>query len=326
MKNQAVKEKKHYKTDPQKICKNIPEQFDVNVHFEQFKSTKAVCNFLNSERSRNIVLWYIGCYGLKQSCVSFYREEFILPLLLEKDLTKFWLVDLTAWFGLKDKRGSILKDSRICKYIEKMDLHHFEVIKASKTLKKIKNFDFPPLVAILKESMKLGFVTQNSAHFPKTGISVQDIFGKDSPLLKAFSKEDTGKFYSSLQYVEACFIVQTILERFISNTPLLHTRTFDIQFILPNNEYTHYFDPNLTFQRDIHYIVAYTCKLFSLKSISLNIKFLGFPFGEDPSKRPYNGTQKDKTLKHLDFSNLSGLSIISNNFVQKTKNFNNFHL
>jgi hypothetical protein len=126
--------------------------------------------------------------------------------------------------------------------------------------------------------------------------------------MQPFCGEDTGKFYSSLQYVEGCFIIQTILERIFCK-PIAHSqKRVDIQFILPNDEYKYYFDLHSTFQKDVHYIVAHTCSLLGVDSISVNVEFLTYPFGDDFSKRPYNGTSGDKSLKHLDLSDLAGLN------------------
>ena len=266
-----------------------------------------ICNFLTFAGSRNVVLWYIGCYGLKKSCVDFYRKTLILPLLSEGYLTKFWLVDLTAWYGLKDKRGSVLKDSQVCSDIEKMDSNLVEVIRSSKTFEKIKNFSHQPFVTILRASMKLGFITNNSSPFCESGLSIKDVFGETSPLLQSFSDVDTSKCYSALQYVEGCFIVQTILENLFYNQAGSCLRDINIQFVLPNEEYRYYFDLNSTFQKDVHHMVVCICRMLGIDSVSINIEFLAFPFGDNFLKRPYNGTKGDKSLKHLDFYELTGL-------------------
>lgn len=285
------------------------EKHEITICLRKLETMPGVVECLSTLGSRNIILWYIGCYGLKKSCVEFYKKEIILPVLKNSLVTTFWLVDLTAWFGLKDVRGSIKTDSSLSCDIEKMGSVYFEVIRSSETFRNISEFAQKLTLENLISSMNSIVSAKPHKNERRTGILLEDLFPGDVPLLNPFKKQDSGEFYAALQYIEGLFIVQKILDHLFSANKDFAQENLSIQFVLPEDEYKYYLCSNASFETDLYLIVVNFCKLIGIEKISLNIEFLSFPFRKNKSRRPYNGVENDKTIKNLALEELSGLPL-----------------
>lgn len=283
-----------------------PKQHNINVLFTKANTTGDLLEHLSLSDNRNVILWYIGCYGLKKSCVDFYRSKIIHPFLKQNQLIKFWLVDLTAWFGVNDSRGSITKDSVISCQIESMKSQYFEVIRSSSIFEKMINFSCDLIVKNFVNSMNSILELVSSKRNLKAGVSVESVFPGNSHLFRHFKTQDLGMLYSSLQYVEGFFIIQLILEKLSNFNKEIFSKKTYIQFLLPEDEYKYYLNENVCFEKDLQLMVCYVCEILKIKSITLVVEFLSFPYDRNRSKRPYNGIKGDKTLKSIDLISLSG--------------------
>ena len=52
---------------------------DVRVEFADGLSVQQVTEEINQLSSPQIIVWYIGCYGLRKSGVQFYKDGLISP-------------------------------------------------------------------------------------------------------------------------------------------------------------------------------------------------------------------------------------------------------
>ncbi len=285
-----------------------PENQTTKVSFQRFQSTEMLVENLLSYGERNIILWFVGSYGLKKTCVDFYREEIIQPLLMkETEKTIFWLTDLTAWFGIKSANGSISKSSVIADKIESLQSNYFKVIKSSEILRSIYEFPEKPIATNLRSSVCSILEVNHNKNATETGISIGSIFPGDSSILSFFQDHDSGLFYSALQYIEGCFIVKKILKHLLESDKSQLSKKKHIQFVLPEDEYKYYSTQNGSFQKDLSSIVNFIAKRLGIDSLLLDIQFLSFPYDKNLSKRPYNGQRGDKSLKSIDFFTLCGL-------------------
>lgn len=89
----------------------------VTVKFIDTLPINQVVEKIRQASNPQIILWYIGCYGLSEVAVRFYRENLIHPVLSHTRQATFWLTDLSAWSAFKDPHGSIEKTHSCCEQI-----------------------------------------------------------------------------------------------------------------------------------------------------------------------------------------------------------------
>src|SRR5580704_3571692 len=109
----------------------------VSVEFHNGLSIEQVVDEIKTLSNPQIIVWYIGCYGLRKSGADYYKQNLFTPLLQQNFQCTFWLSDLTAWNAFKNPRSSINKSSRCCDLIETYSDTHFKCIRSSKIFKKM---------------------------------------------------------------------------------------------------------------------------------------------------------------------------------------------
>ncbi len=120
---------KRVKTDP----------FKVNVEFFTELTIGQVVKIIKELPNPQVIIWYIGIYGLKKNCAHFYRDFLINPVLEDRQKAKFWLVDLTAWGAFKFFHCSIHSYNCCCESIEKMMPKKIKCIKSSVIFERVQN-------------------------------------------------------------------------------------------------------------------------------------------------------------------------------------------
>jgi hypothetical protein len=231
--------------------------------------------------SPQVVLWYIGTYGLKVQGVRFYQKGVLGPIWSLQKETRFWLVDLTAWGALRE-RG--VKTHQFSSLVERIETWGgpLKCLKASDMFKRMEKLD-PSEIDYFKKALRKEFVHLASEKSPKVNIPVGELFEGKCPVVEEWSSHDAGKFYSALQYLEGCLIIEEIVRTCLGKEKI------EIIFVLPNDELKYYRDETDAFQRDVSFLLEHR---FGSRLKDVKVTFYSFTYGEEISHRPYNAPGK----------------------------------
>lgn len=283
------------------ISKNLPSP-NVQVTFSTKLSTLQIVENINNLTAPHIVLWYIGCCGLKAAGVDFYRECIISPILFQNPDATLWLLDLTAWAAFKNQQASISNSSGCCDTIEQLLQHRMQCIRSADIFKRMINLSDKPLLSYFRKALQRTFISRKSKSFPKTNIKIQEIFPNPSSLISAFNKFDTNAAYSTFQYLEGCLIVERIFLEQLKK----HTTNLELVFALPNDELEYYRDLENSFQKDIQFLLSFHCEKQNIKHASIHIQFLSFEYGKHQQDRPYNNPGTNIRKTQLSYEKIAG--------------------
>jgi hypothetical protein len=278
---------------------NSEQSIEVKVEFIDGLTTQNIVSKISGVKNPQVVLWYIGIYGLKEEGMSFYKDFLISPIFNQNAGTNFWLVDLTAWGALKNEKNSISNYSKCTKRLERFLDGQIKCIKSSEFFKNIETQDNLELISYFRKALHREFVSEYSKNFPDNGLFVKDIFyrNRNSALLFDWYEWDTSKAYSVLQYLEGCWLVEQIFSQIIEQNDSSEIQIF---FVLPNDENKYYKDKDHSFEKDIRFLLSRRCKELNINNIKIKIIFLSFNYGSETSHRPYNA--KGKTMKSSQLS------------------------
>lgn len=272
----------------------------VNVDFLDCLSLDTVPAVFQQIDCPHIILWYIGCYGLKKEGVEFYKNFVINPIRKSNQNATFWLVDLTAWNAFKTTSGSISKYNSCCNVIDDFGDKKLKCIKSSFIFNKMCELSCETELAYLKQVLSRDFLFEASKKFPFSHLCIGDIFPRDSWISAEYFACDSAKMYSAFQYLEAYFIVEEIVIKHV----MKGANSLDLVFLLPNDEFKYYQFQENSFRRDVHFLLAKRVPDLNLK---LNIQFISFNFGENQQNRPYNMPGKTLKQKHLTYQDVMGV-------------------
>ncbi|MFZ0564605.1 MAG: hypothetical protein WAM28_00180, partial [Chlamydiales bacterium] len=258
---------------------SISEMCHVHVEFAEESSIEQVVEKITQLPNPQIIIWYIGCYGLKQGSVQFYKDYLIGPVLSKKSQATFWLVDLTAWCAFKSPRGSIHKVSSCFDKINKLTNNQIKCISSACIFKKMQNVSDKFIINYFQIALCRNFIHKQSSNFPNLNIYVKEIFPSDFSLAVSLHDRDVSKSYSAFQYLEGCFLVDEIVTQLNINELVDDPQ---IVFALPNDELEYYRDEQHSFQKDVLFLLSKHCN-----SLNLRITFLPFRYGTQAHHRPY---------------------------------------
>ncbi len=275
----------------------------VDVEFIEGLSIEQVSERISQLSNPQVIIWYIGCYGLRETSVQFYRDFLIAPILRQSAEAVFWLVDLTAWGAFKSPQCSIDKFNSCCNQIEQFPTKQIKCIKSSEIFKKMQELSEKNLVDYFREALHRDFISQTSKHFPKKNIRIKDFFPSNCPLISDWNNHDTNQVYSVFQYLEGCLLIDNILARHFANESANY---IEIVFALPNDEIKYYKDKKNSFQKDVAFLISKRCADLNIQNVHLDIKFLAFRYGIQPHQRPYNAPGKILKSDNLFYEKVVG--------------------
>lgn len=283
----------------------------LELNFHESIGLKKLKTIFSRKKTPQVVLWYIGCNGLKNKTIEYYRNNIIHPVLQVNPITTFWLLDLVAWNSFKSKSGSIYKSSSYCETIYNLNDSRLKPIGSSKIFQDMLNLNKPEIIRDLDSVSKLDFLKKVSASYPNTGIITRDIFRKKLKFGDMLLNKDSSKSYAFFQYVEGCMLVKNIIEQ--SLLDFGPTSDIEIIFLLPNDELKYYNDGSKTFMNSIESILNSSYKS---RNFNLFIDFYSFPFGSSSACRPYIVKDKPPSKNALTLSEIIG----STNIISENKN------
>lgn len=258
----------------------------VNIEYEFARvQMEDVVTKISQVAFAHVVIWYIGINGLKKQCADFYKNFLIDPLLKSDHSAFFWMLDLTAWKSLVNKKISFTKRSRIANRINDCKFDRFNCILSADIFDKMKNICDEVIINYFNKSLRKEFIWESSRGQDCSEILVGEVFERDCCLLEEWFSIDTCKFYSVLQYLEFLFIIEKIILSLIEKDSL--RKRINIIFALPNDELKYYFDEENSLEKDLKFFLKKTCGAL-LKDREIHIQFLSFQYGSELHHRPYN--------------------------------------
>jgi hypothetical protein len=240
-----------------------------------------------------VLLWYIGPYGLKRSTVDFYKKNFISPLIKHASCPTFWLIDLMAWGALKNYLTPLNKSSKCSDLIDNFQHNQIKMLRSSLIFEKMYELFELPTLGYFTQVLKNPFIWRKSAHYKPTGIPLNKLITK-SHLSEELGSIDAAHGYSALQYLEGCLFVCEI----IKNRLLCSNEPIEIVFALPNDEYEYYLDEKSSFKKDLSFLINYLFPEIHQKISQVNIHFYSFKYGKSNKDRPYIALDESKMKKH----------------------------
>lgn len=256
----------------------------VQVEFIEGLSIEQVTEEINQLLAPQIIVWYIGCYGLRKTGVQFYKESLISPVFKENVQATFWLVDLTGWNAFKNASGSIYKANSCTDTIESFLDARIKCIRSSKIFKKMQNLD-KELTDYFQKAVLRDFIREPSKNFSDRSILVGEIFSNDCPVMANWFDCDASKSYSAFQYLEGCLFIEEVFMDIVSSRSTNHIQ---IVFPLPNDELKYYRDANGSFEKDVNFLISKRCNELNIDTFDIQITFLAFKYGSHEQHRPYN--------------------------------------
>jgi len=281
----------------------VGNQHHINVEFIENLPIETVVAEINKIKNPHVVIWCIGCNGLRKAGADFYKHNLLTPVLHQNPESTFWLMDLTAWNAFKKTRSSIAKSNRCCDMIERFSGNQLKCIRSSQIFQKMQEISDQDLIDYFRKAFRRDFICEGSNHYPNKGIFVKEIFSNHCPIMIDWYEYDANKCYSIFQYLEGCLIVDEIFKQSIVYDQRCD---FQIIFALPNNESKYYKDEQCSFQNDIEFIINKHSELFNLEKINLEIKFLTFKYSSQLEHRPYNAIGKVIKPKNLSYDDIVG--------------------
>ncbi len=111
----------------------------VDVEFIDGLNTEQVITNICQLSNPQVIVWYMGCYGLRKAGVQFYKDFLISPILNQNRPATFWLVDLTGWNAFKNLHGSIHRSNSCCDIIESFSDSRIKCIRSAGIFKKMQH-------------------------------------------------------------------------------------------------------------------------------------------------------------------------------------------
>lgn len=267
----------------------------ISVEFLDGLTTEQIVFKIGQLSNPQIILWYVGYYGLRKGGVDFYRDHLISPSFESNLGVKFWLVDLTAWGAFNHPNCSLQKSHHCCDLIEAFSDDRIRCIRSAKIFQKLQEISDQEMVGYFNSALRRNFVSHSSKHFPASGIKVRDIFPKVGPLIEPWQEHDTRHAYSIFQYFEGCLLIDEVLSRCLSS----EGDEIQIIFALPNDELKYYRDEEGSFEKDVRFLILNRYKHLEIKGLKIKICFFAFKYGAEVHQRPYNAPGRVLKAKQL---------------------------
>lgn len=250
----------------------------VKVRYSELSTVEAVVNEICQLSFPVVFLWYIGVYGLKKGGVEFYQKSLISPVLSRSKSAIFELVDLTAWGAVKDGRGDIRRVSSFCQVIEEMQHPRIRCIKAADLFSEMQAITEKGLLEYFRGALERPFIRKTSEAASPSRIKVGSIFENQCPVLERFYEWDTARAYSTLQYLEGCLLVKSVVGN--------QGKNIEIVFAVPNDEEKFYRDDTQAFKKDLEFLLNQSMGIEVTATV--NVRFFSYAYGMTISDRPYN--------------------------------------
>lgn len=277
----------------------LKQKIQFEVEFIETLHINTAIEIIKQYTNPQVLMWYIGPRGLRETGTKFYRQNIIFPLIHYSN-AKLWLVDLTAWGAFSNKNCSTKATSSCCEKLNDLLKDRIKCIPSSLILNQISEISDPKLIQYFHSALKKSFISEASRNFPDKNILTKEIFSSEPPIISDWLYEDVSKSYSAIQYLEGCFLVNELF-RHHGLSQNLH-----IVFILPNDELKYYKDNENSFRHDISFLITQKSTETNTTNINLKVSFISFSYGNRIDERPYNAPGKALKQNDIHFDNIIG--------------------
>lgn len=253
--------------------------FEVNLRFEAF--FQKIQELGNNVQ---VMLWYGGEYGLKQEGVNFYKNRMLGKLLTMPTQPVCNLYDLTAWGSLRDRGISASSQNAFVETVNGFDIPQIKCVPSSDFFRWIQGEQNEILISGIQDILsKRTFIYKVSQSHEDKSIKVGEVFDEACRMLESLREMDTAKVYSALQYIEAFYLLQRMVEVEVNKG----MDEITVVFGLPGSEYRYYYDESGSFQEDTIRVLK---DMFGdrLNGKKLKVLFYTFDYSKDEKRRPYN--------------------------------------
>lgn len=257
-----------------------------NIYYVENLNTCEALQKIETIPNAQVLLWYIGCHGLKEEGVKFYKDK-INTIINGKNNASCWLVDFTAWGSFTNLHTQITSMSKCAAQINKLNIAKIKCLSASKLFEEMKNIKHPELIEYFKTKVVIRKSLFNaSENFKETMIKIGTIFNNNCCIFEQIYENDANKSYSLIQYIEGCFLINEIVRNNLNTQ-----NEINIVFFLPNDEAKYYYDKENNFIKDVEMLIK-TNWSEQLNNRIINIFFINFKYGDELYHRPYNSGKK----------------------------------
>jgi len=257
--------------------------WDVQVVFKEKLLWGDVYKYLAKMHNPEVFLWYIGAYGLKLSCVEYYKKKIGTMLRMKQSNISVSVCDLSGWSAFRDENASLTTIHSCAKQINEMLLANLRCISFPFLYADFKEDESAELKDLSEKIASRPFVFKTSKQFENTGINMEKVLKGNCPSLQNIYEMDSSKCYSFIQYLEGLGLVKSVVQKRIKTHP---DNVIDVVFALPNDEAKYYRDEENSFAKDI---ARYLEIKIGKKNQTVRVHFLNFDCGPDVNYRPYNG-------------------------------------
>ena len=257
------------------------EKKRISVNFFSSEDTCSMVDKFSSLENPVVVLWFIGTRGLKLECLEYYKNKIIDPIIEKQPSASFVLTDLSAWGAFRDSNISIKTSSHLADFINEKFFPRFRCFKSSDFFENLSTIENEKLIQILKTSVSRIFSTCCNFGVPAVGFRTGFILPENCLVFEDWLDCDASMAYSPLQYLEAMFIIESIIN--FSN----RASNLTVVFALPNDELKYYLTADNSFESDLNFFLKERINCEQLPD-SIDIHFRSFNYGMKKSHRPYN--------------------------------------
>ena len=156
------------------------------------------------------------------------------------------------------------------------------------------------LIKYFETALQRDFIRKSSEAESPTNITVGSLFHNECPILSLWYGTDAAKSYSTIQYLEAFFLIETIIQQHLIRNP---TQDIQIALALPNDETKYYWDKTQAFQQDLELFILHRFPHL-LEDIKISVIFFPFDYGNALYQRPYNAPGKVYKKSELSYQDI----------------------
>ncbi|MGZ6251147.1 MAG: hypothetical protein ACXWL2_03905 [Candidatus Chromulinivorax sp.] len=250
-------------------------------------TTDEICTKIQLEKENpKMITWYVGESGITQTGAQFYQDSVFNKFKTVTTPHKFYLYDLVAWQGLRNRQSSIAGKSKIAEHINTLNNPHYSSIHSSEFLQDILQENDEDIIKYTQDTiLRNPHLYIHSAGRRETGIKLKEVL--PARALEPIHELDTTHTYAALQYLEGIFLTKKIAQH-PSSAP-----KENVIFFLPNDEYKYYVSEQI--EADMNNMLQ--SKIPTDKDI--DVTFNCFKFGSSIQERPYILRDKKATKQNI---------------------------
>lgn len=265
------------------------ESYNTDVYKNKTPEAIIAEDLRNITSNPNVVVWGIGSGGLTDRSLDFYQDFVLTPLKEQFGAeSRCYFYDLSAWdtstWRNKANRPSATFSK---KYADAGELRAYfennefsaEVLFGADLFSWMHTFSAEAKAYTIETILPQEFLWEKSKDRKATGTVVKrTALGASGSIFSGYGNMRIDYIYSPLQYLEAIFIVDYLIQKGVS----------EITLFLPNTEFDYYIGINgenlPEFQRDMNKMIE---MIRGEINSEVKVIFLPFKYGTRDNDRPY---------------------------------------